>query len=303
VAWLAPQDRRRFEHGAETEQLPKYHIIRRRTEVQASRTWVPPAGTLGRILEQTRRRLPSLESGRGPEPPHHPSSPPQPLGSALRRSSIAIIAELKRRSPSKGALNEALDPRQSAQFESAGAAAISVLTEPAFFGGSMDDLRIVRESVKLPVLKKDFHIDDSQLHEARSAGASAVLLIARALSPDQLPRLMAVARELELEALVEVRSEAELGRAVEAGAEIIGVNSRDLETLEVDEGVPEHLIPLIPPDVTAVWESGIRNADDVRRAADAGADAVLVGSALSQAKDPAQIVRALINVPRKPRAG
>jgi indole-3-glycerol phosphate synthase len=184
-----------------------------------------------------------------------------------------------------------------------GAAAISVLTEPEFFGGSMDDLRIVARSVQLPVLRKDFHIHESQLHEARTGGASAVLLIARALSPDELPRMMNVARELQLETLVEVRSESELERAIEAGAEIIGVNSRDLETLEVDERVPELLIPRVPPAVVAVWESGVRDADDVRRAADAGADAVLVGSALSTAKDPAQLVRALSDVPRKPRAG
>ena len=114
---------------------------------------------------------------------------------------------------------------------------------------------------------------------------------------------MQATRELELDALVEVRSELELERAIEAGAEIVGVNSRDLETLEVDERVPGRLIPLIPPGVVAVWESGVRDARDVQRAADAGADAVLVGSALSKAKDPAQLVRALSNVPRKPRAG
>ena len=216
---------------------------------------------------------------------------------------VAVIAELKRRSPSKGSLNEALDPRLSTQFERGGAAAISVLTEPEFFGGSVDDLRTVRESVKLPVLRKDFHIHESQLHEARTAGASAVLLIARALSPEDLPRMMSAARDLGLETLVEVRSEAELERAIEAGAEIIGVNSRDLETLEVDERVPERLIPMIPPQVVAVWESGVRDVGDVQRAADAGADAVLVGSALSKANDPAQLVRGLSNVPRKPRAG
>jgi indole-3-glycerol phosphate synthase len=227
----------------------------------------------------------------------------QPLGSALRRQTVAVIAELKRRSPSKGSLSESLDPRVTADFERGGAAAISVLTEPEFFGGSLDDLRIVRESVKLPVLKKDFHLHASQLHEARHAGASAVLLIARALSPDELPGMMSAARDLELETVVEVRSEAELDRAIDAGATIIGVNSRDLETLEVDERIPERLIPLVPSHVIAVWESGVRETQDVRRAADAGADAVLVGSALSKAKDPARLVRELSNVPRKPRAG
>lgn len=271
--------------------------------MQASRTWVPPAGTLGRILEQTRRRLSSLDGALRTDRVHVAGLPPDSLASAIRRSSVAIIAELKRRSPSRGVLNEALDPRQSAEFERGGAAAISVLTEPEFFGGSLDDLRIVRESVTLPVLKKDFHIHDSQLREARGGGASAVLLIARALSPDELPQMMRAARALELEALVEVRTESELERAIDAGAEIIGVNSRDLETLDVDDRVPERLIPLIPPPIIAVWESGIHGMDDVQRAADAGADAVLVGSALSKAKDPAKLVRTLSKVPRKPRAG
>ena len=271
--------------------------------MQASRTWVPPKGTLGRILEQTRRRIASLEGTRQGGRNADAWPPRQPLGSALRRSSVAVIAELKRRSPSKGSLNDALDARRTAEFERGGAAAISVLTEPEFFGGSLDDLRTVREAVKLPVIKKDFHVHESQLQEARDAGASAVLLIARALSPEELPRLMGAARGLGLETLVEVRSEPELERALDAGAEIIGVNSRDLETLEVDERVPERLIPLVPPHVVAVWESGVRDAADVHRAAVAGADAVLVGSALSKAKDPAQLVRELINVPRKPRAG
>jgi indole-3-glycerol phosphate synthase len=271
--------------------------------VQASRTWTPPGGTLGRILEHTRRRLPSLDGRQTAAGDKGTDNPRQPFGSALRRESLAVIAELKRRSPSKGSLNEALDPRQTVEFARGGAAAISVLTEPEFFGGSLADLRAVREAVNLPVLKKDFHVHASQLTEARAAGASAILLIGRALSPDELPEMMRSARELELETLVEVRSHAELQRAIEAGAEIIGVNSRDLETLEVDERVPEQLIPQVPPHIVAVWESGVRDVKDVRRAADAGADAVLVGSALSQSEDPAQLVRDLSNVPRKSRAG
>ena len=138
---------------------------------------------------------------------------------------------------------------------------------------------------------------------AAGAEASAVLLIARALSPDDLPRMVDAARELGLETLVEVRSEAELERAIDAGAEIIGVNSRDLETLEVDERIPERLIPMIPPHLVAVWESGVHRREDVRKAAEAGADAVLVGSALSKSHDPARLVRELSNVQRKARAG
>jgi indole-3-glycerol phosphate synthase len=262
--------------------------------------WTPPGGTLGRILEETRRRLPTLEGGklRG-----NPDQPRPSLAKALRRETVGIIAELKRRSPSKGVLNNALNAGQSVLFERGGAAAISVLTEPEFFGGTLDDLVAVRAAVGLPLLRKDFHIDGSQLVEARMAQASAVLLIARALSPEELPKLMLAAKNLELEVLVEVRSESELERALDAGAEIIGVNSRDLETLEVDERVPKHLMPLIPPHVIGVWESGVHDAEGVERAASRGADAVLVGSALSRSSDPEGLVRALSNVPRQGRRG
>lgn len=268
--------------------------------MQASRSWQPPRGTLGRILDETRRRLPSLDRlPARPEPARRPPS----LRLALRRERVGVIAELKRRSPSKGTLNSALNAGQSVLFERGGAAAVSVLTEPDFFGGSLDDLVAVRSAIKLPLLKKDFHIDAAQLVQARLAEASAVLLIVRALSPADLPKLMDAARQLELEPFVEVRDEAELERALEAGAELIGVNSRDLETLQVDDTVPERLIPLIPAHLIAVWESGVRSVADVRRAADCGADAVLVGSALSQSADPAGLVADLANVQRVPRHG
>lgn len=267
--------------------------------MQASRTWEPPGGTLGQILAETRRRLSSLE-GAG----SRTSRGPRPLfGAALRRDHVTVIAEMKRRSPSRGVLNDALDASLAVEFEKGGAAAVSVLTEPTWFGGSLEDLVAVRGSVRLPVLRKDFHIDPGQLAAARDAGASAVLLIARALAPSELPAMMAAARALELETLVEVRSEAELERAIDAGAEVIGVNSRDLETLEVDERVPMRLLPRIPAHVIAVWESGVRDASDVARAAAAGADAVLVGSALSRSTDAAAVIRGLSNVPRESRAG
>ena len=268
--------------------------------MQASSEWAPPVGTLGRILEETRRRLPSIEGGqfRADQDAPRPS-----LRQALNRQTVAVIAELKRRSPSKGVLNNALNAGQSVLFERGGAAAISVLTEPEFFGGTLDDLLAVRAVVKLPLLRKDFHIEASQLLEARLAQASAVLLIVRALPPDDLPKLMSAAKKLDLETVVEVRTEYELERALDAGAEIIGVNGRDLETLEVDERVPKRLIPLIPSHVIAIWESGIRNVDDVRRAADRGADAVLVGSALSKAAEAEELVRSLSDVPRQPRRG
>lgn len=268
--------------------------------MQASTTWEPPGGTLGRIIEETKRRLPSLEGHRvlGESKQHRPS-----LRLALRTAKVGVIAELKRRSPSKGTLNNALNAGQSVLFERGGAAAISVLTEPEFFGGSLDDLIAVRSAVRLPLLKKDFHIDPSQLVEARVAQASAALLIVRALSPDQLTKMMNAAKLLELETVVEVRTEQELERALEAGAEIIGVNSRNLETLEVDDRVPERLIPKVPPHLITIWESGIRGIDNVRRAAECGADAVLVGSALSRSTDPAQLVQSLSDVPRQSRHG
>jgi len=276
--------------------------------VQASSEWVPPTGTLGRILEETRRRIPSLEMtspwGSGGEVAIDAPAAPPSLKVALMRDTVAVIAELKRRSPSKGSLNEDLDPQAlSEAFERGGAAAISVLTEPAFFGGSLQDMAAARRAVRLPILKKDFHIHRSQLVEARIKKASAVLLIARALSPRELPELVRRARSLHLEAVVEVRSERELERALEAGAEIVGVNSRDLETLEVDENVPRALIPKVPPSIIAIWESGVESVDDVRRAADCGADAVLVGTVLSRAADPALLLHSLTKVQRQPRRG
>ncbi|HEU4723628.1 MAG TPA: indole-3-glycerol phosphate synthase TrpC, partial [Gemmatimonadaceae bacterium] len=165
------------------------------------------------------------------------------LESALRAADVRIIAEVKRRSPSKGVIAASLDaPEQAAAYVTGGAAAISVLTEPAHFGGSPEDLRAVRERVSVPVLKKDFHVRPIQLVEARALGASAALLIARALAPDRLREMMDVARGLGLEVLVEVRDEAELDRALECGASMIGVNNRDLETLVIDAATAERLV-------------------------------------------------------------
>jgi indole-3-glycerol phosphate synthase len=228
---------------------------------------------------------------------------PQPsLKSVLRSSTVAVIAELKRRSPSKGDLNPALDPAGHAcALERGGAAAISVLTEPSFFGGSLEDLSEVTKATSLPVLKKDFHVDPAQVLDAFLGMASAVLLIVRALPPDHLFAMMKFVREAKLEAVVEVRTESELQRALAYGAEMIGVNSRNLETLEIDERVPKRLMPLIPPDVIGIWESGVRDVDDVWRAAECGADAVLVGSALSKSPDPESLVRSLARVPRQAR--
>ena len=226
------------------------------------------------------------------------------LGPALARSTVAVIAEIKRRSPSKGVLNANISAaNQAGAFERGGASAISVLTEPNHFNGSLQDLSDAARAVRLPLLRKDFHIDVAQLADAWAHDASAALLIARALAPDHLRTMMRAAETIGLETVVEVRSEQELELAVDAGAAIIGVNSRNLETLEVDERVPERLMPLIPAGIIGIWESGVRTKDDVARAAECGADAVLVGSALSAVADPASLVRTLASIPRKGRNG
>lgn len=276
--------------------------------MQAFRNWTPPTGTLGRILDETRKRLPSLEESANTaaavvRPGDQPAVRPR-LAQALLGQTVGVIAEIKRRSPSRGSLNESIDPaEQAGAFQRGGAAAISVLTEPTHFGGSPDDMATVRRAVSLPILRKDFHISGAQLVHARRENASAVLLIARALSPDALPMMVDRAEFFGLESVVEVRTEEELERALDAGATIVGVNSRDLETLEVDPTVPERLIPKVPGGVIAIWESGVESTHDVQRAADCGADAVLVGSAVSRSADPESLVRSLNFVPRNPRRG
>ena len=224
---------------------------------------------------------------------------PVSLAGALRRPHVAVVAEVKRRSPSKGEINAGIDAgTQAAAYVSGGAAALSILTEPAHFGGRTEDLTAARARVAVPLLKKDFHVHHLQLLEARALGASAALLIARALSPAALVELAGVASDLELETLVEVRDEWELERAVEVGAAVIGVNNRDLETLAIDAAVSRRLLPRIPGATPAVYESGVRTVAEVAEAAALGADAVLVGSSLSAAADPEAAVRALATVPR-----
>lgn len=225
------------------------------------------------------------------------------LVAALSTGAVALIAEVKRRSPSKGAIAPGLDaPTQARAYVEGGAAAISVLTEPDHFGGSNEDLTAVRKSVGVPALKKDFHMLPIQLVEARALGASAALLIARALSPVRLQEMLARGRDLDLELVVEVRDRSELDRALEGGATMIGVNNRDLETLKIDASTAERLIPQIPRWVVAIAESGIQSRADVERYAAVGADAVLVGSSISAASDPVSATRALANCPRSARA-
>jgi len=225
-------------------------------------------------------------------------APARPFASVLRRPDVAIIAELKRRSPSKGVLDASLDAGvRASAYAAGGAAALSVLTEPTEFGGSLDDIGAAG-AAGVPILRKDFIVDEIQLLEARAAGASAVLLIARAHPAARFFALAAAARAVGLDLLLEVRDAAELERALGVPGGVIGVNNRNLETLAIDDAVSERLLRLIPPDRIAVYESGVRDADGVRRAAALGADAVLVGSALSVAGAPSDAVRALTGVVR-----
>jgi indole-3-glycerol phosphate synthase len=225
---------------------------------------------------------------------------PPSFADALRREHVAVIAEVKRRSPSKGAIAPGLAADvQARAYASGGAAALSILTEPDRFGGDIGDLDAARAAVQVPLLRKDFIVDEIQLLEAAAHGASAALLIARALPRERLRELARHARRLRLEPLVEIRDEAELEAALAAGANVIGVNNRNLETLVIDSATGDRLLPLIPASCIAVWESGVQSADDVRRAAAAGADAVLVGSSVSAAGDPAAAVRALVGVKRR----
>ncbi len=212
----------------------------------------------------------------------------------FRSEGISVIAEVKRSSPSKGALADIPDPAAlAAEYAAGGAAAISVLTETRRFGGSLDDLRAVRARVDIPVLRKDFIVTDYQLWEARAAGADLILLIVAALAQPELDLLLAETRRLGMTALVEVHDEAEAERAVSAGAELIGVNNRNLKTLEVDRSTFARVAPGLPQDVVTVAESGIRGPEDVAEAADAGADVVLVGEALVRGDDPRGAVAAL----------
>jgi indole-3-glycerol phosphate synthase len=272
--------------------------------VQASPVWTPPTGTLGQIVSEAHARVAALRTDEATLRRQAASAPTAPaFADALRGPNVTVIAEVKRRSPSKGWINPDISAADQARaYAGGGAVAISVLTEPQHFGGSTDDLMSVRGAVAIPVLKKDFHVHPIQLMEARALGASAALLIARALSPETLREMMEAARSLRLETLVEVRDADELARALDLGAEVVGINNRNLETLLIDPATAERLLQLIPPSVIAVAESGVSGRYDVERVAACGADAVLVGSAISAAGDPAAAVRSLADVPRTSRA-
>ncbi|MGC8783525.1 MAG: indole-3-glycerol phosphate synthase TrpC [Armatimonadota bacterium] len=234
-----------------------------------------------------------------------PKAPPvRPFRHALNRADgrVAVIAEVKKASPSKGVLCEHFDALHIAlTYAQNSASAISVLTDERFFQGHLDYLRLIRQHVPIPILRKDFLISRYQVLEARIAGADAVLLIVAALSEEQLQDLLTYTHELGMDALVEVHTELELHRAMQAGAKVIGINNRDLTTFHTTLEVTERLAPQIPPGSIIVSESGIDSVQDVRRVARAGAHAVLVGESLVRAEDPGQKLRELAGIERAQR--
>ncbi|MBM3664282.1 MAG: indole-3-glycerol phosphate synthase TrpC [Actinobacteria bacterium] len=249
-------------------------VERTRADLAARREQVP--------LEALRERL-------------DPPSRSRPFSEGLVQEGISLIAEMKRASPSKGPIRpDATVTDIVRAYESAGASACSVLTEPHWFGGSLDDLVEARAACGLPLLRKDFIVDPYQLAEARLAGADAVLLIVAALDPAELTSLQDQADEIGLDCLVEVHDEDEMGTALECGAEIIGVNNRNLQTLDVDPDAALRLLADAPAGTIVVAESGITANADVQRLEDAGVDAILVGEALMRDDDPAAAVHALL---------
>lgn len=249
-------------------------VARTRADVDGRRDRVP--------LDELQAQLPPVPRGR-------------PFSEALVHEGISLISEMKRASPSKGPIRpDATVTDIVRAYEAAGASACSVLTEPHWFGGSLDDLREARAACRLPLLRKDFIVDPYQLAEARLAGADAVLLIVAALPPDELMFLHDQAGQIGLDCLVEVHDDAEMQTALECGVEIIGVNNRNLQTLEVDPETALRLLVDAPAGTIVVAESGITSRDDVQRLEEAGVDAILVGEALMREDDPGTAVHALL---------
>lgn len=248
---------------------------------------------LPEIVAATRRRLPELTDRSESLMAVASRLPPPPsFRRALEAPGMSVIAEVKRRSPSRGDLAPDLDPpAQALRYAAGGAAAVSVLTEPEYFSGSPDDLAAVAGAVDIPVLRKDFIVHPAQVWEARALGASAVLLIIGVLDRHELASLLAVCAEAGLDPLVEVHDAAEARIAVDAGARIVGVNNRDLTDFSVDLATAEAVAPLLAEVPVTIAESGIFTGADAARMAAAGYDAVLVGEALVKAPDPAALVR------------
>jgi len=261
----------------------------------------PLPGVLETIVRTKREEVARLHERAGVVEAALEGAPPvRPFREALATGpSVALIAECKRRSPGAGPIRPDLDPVDlAAAYRRAGASALSVLTDERHFGGALEDLRAVRAAVPLPVLRKDFVLDPLQVREARAAGADAILLIVRILDDASLRLLHDEATALGMDVLVEVHDRAELERAVALGADLIGINNRDLSTFETRLDTTLALAASVPPDTLLVSESGIRTAEDVRRLAAAGAAAILVGESLLRSPDPEAAARALAGVPR-----
>ena len=251
-----------------------------RADVAARESAIP----LARLRQAAARRRPALDAR-----------------AALRAPGVGVIAEVKRSSPSAGRLNDIPDPAWlAAEYEAGGARVISVLTEERRFNGSLGDLDAVRAAVDVPVLLKDFVVSSYQVHEARAHGADLVLLIVAALEQNALLGLLERVESLGMTALVEVHTEAEADRALEAGARVIGVNARDLATLEVDRSVFERIAPGLPTGIVKIAESGVRDPHDLIEYAAAGADAVLVGEGLVTKSSPRQAVADLVTAAAHP---
>jgi indole-3-glycerol phosphate synthase len=256
----------------------------------------PTEDLLARLVTEARQdmqRRRALTTQDDLERAIHAHTPKDFVG-ALRRPGLAVIAEMKQRTPSMGVLAEEYHPADLARaYTQGGAAAISVLTHMASFGGRPEHVEAVRYATDLPILRKDFVTDPYEVGEARAAGADALLLIVAVLDRERLAELLRVTHGRGLAALVEVHDEREVEIAVEAGARVIGVNNRDLRTFDVDLGLTERLRNVIPSDLVLVAESGIHTAADARRMRQAGADAILVGESLMRADDPAARIREL----------
>ncbi len=248
-------------------------------------------------------RLPAEMSLRDAQAGALDAPPARDFAGALRGDDVRVIAEIKRASPSAGTIRGGeFDPAAIARgYEQSGAAALSVLTDERFFGGHLDHLRAARAAVAIPVLRQDFVIAARQVYAARGAGADGVLLIVAALEPDRLAALLALAHELGMAALIEAHEEGEVEAALAAGARVVGVNNRDLRTFEVDLATTERLAAMVPDDRVLVAESGVHTREDVERLAGAGADGVLVGTALMRADDPGEALGALTGVKAKRR--
>lgn len=272
-------------------------------EIETSVTESMMADRLVQIVEAKRREVASLGAVAAElRVAAEGAPPPRRFAAALRSpAEVRLLAEIKRRSPSAGMIRENSDPAEAAQaYEAGGAAALSVLTDAEFFGGSLDALRRAREAVDIPVLRKDFVIDPVQVWEARAAGADAILLIVRILSDALLSELHALAKDLDLDVLVEVHDRTELERALGLGATLVGINNRDLSTFRTDLCLSLELAGEVDPRITLIAESGISTPADVQRLGACGLDAVLVGESLMRQADLQTAAAALSGHPRNP---